>query len=148
MMSVYDLVKESVKQGGFELDDKLRMLTSIMLVGQISVEEYEELTELAAQHANGETEPSDTNILGALRTLNVEIEGIKARLAKLEETNAEEPVEVIPEWERWNGLPTSGYQFGDKVRHLGVVYISNFTGLNVWEPGIQGTEALWTKLEG
>ena len=144
MMSVYDLIKESVKQGGFKLNDKLRMLTSIMMVGQISVEEYEELTELAAQHANGEEEPSGANILGALRTLNVEIESIKARLSKLEEANTEEPVEIIPEWERWDGLPTSGYQFGSKVRHLGVVYISNFTGLNVWEPGLPGTEALWS----
>ena len=147
MMSVYDLIKESVKQGGFELDDKLRMLTSIMLVGQISVEEYEDLTELAAQYANGETEPSDNNILGALRTLNAEIESIKARLTSLEEANTEEPAEEIPEWEHWNGLPTSGYKFGDKVVHQGIVYISNYVGLNVWQPGTQGTEALWSVVE-
>lgn len=24
------------------------------------------------------------------------------------------------------------------------IFTLNFTGLNVWEPGAQGTEALWT----
>ena len=77
--------------------------------------------------------------------INSELADVKARLVKLEEAGGEEVVEdEYPEWERWNGLPDSGYKFGDKVTHLGVKYISNFVGLNVWEPGLQGTEALWT----
>lgn len=144
MNSIYKLVEDSIKIGGFELADKLRQLTSIMLIGQIDPIEYDELVRLAQEHANPETEPGEANILGALRTINVEIEAIKARLAKLEEVNNEEPVvDEYPEWERWDGLPTSGYKFGDKVTHQGVKYISNYTGLNVWEPGVQGTEALW-----
>ena len=145
MNSVYDLAKTNIMLGGFKLEEKLRELTSIMLVKQISVEEYEELADVAAKYADAETSPNDTNILGALRTINAELVGIKARLADLEEANAVVPEEEeYPEWERWDGKPDSGYQFGAKVTHLGVKYISNFVGLNTWEPGLQGTEALWT----
>lgn len=148
MVDIFNLAQSTIKNGGFKLDDKLRELTSIMLVGQIDPFEYDELTRLAQQYANAEVEPADTNILGALRTINMELANIKARLAKLEEANAEIPVEdEYPAWERWNGLPDSGYKFGDKVMHLGVKYVSNYVGLNVWEPGLQGTEALWTKVE-
>lgn len=148
MVDIFNLAQSTIKNGGFKLDDKLRELTSIMLVGQIDPFEYDELTRLAQQYANAEVEPADTNILGALRTINEELASIKARLAKLEEANAEIPVEdEYPAWERWNGLPDSGYKFGDKVMHLGVKYVSNYVGLNVWEPGLQGTEALWTKVE-
>lgn len=148
MVDIFNLAQSTIKNGGFKLDDKLRELTSIMLVGQIDPFEYDELTRLAQQYANAEVEPADTNILGALRTVNMELASIKARLAKLEEANAEIPVEdEYPAWERWNGLPDSGYKFGAKVTHLGVKYVSNYVGLNVWEPGLQGTEALWTKIE-
>ena len=148
MNSIYDLVKINIELGGFKLSDKLRELTSIMLVGQISVEEYDELTSLAAKYASGETEAGDTNILGALSTLNLELSDIKARLAALEAVNGEaSEEEEYPAWERWNGLPDSGYKFGDKVTHLGVKYVSNYVGLNVWEPGLQGTESLWSVID-
>lgn len=149
MDSIFNLAKTSIEVGGFQLKDKLRELTSIMLVGQIDPIEYDELVRLAQEYANKETDPNETNILGALRTINAEIARINARLDALEEAKGEAPTEeAIPEWERWNGLPSSGYKFGDKVIHLGVVYVSNYTGLNVWEPGLLGTEALWTVVEG
>lgn len=148
MVDIFNLAKTSIEIGGYELAKKLNELTAIMIVGQIDPGEYEQLAELARKHADPETEPGEANILGALRTLNAEIEAIKARLAKLEAAGGEGPAEdEYPEWQRWNGRPTSGYQFGDKVIHQGVKYISNFTGLNVWEPGVQGTEALWTIVE-
>lgn len=148
MNSIYKLAEESIKIGGFVLEDKLRQITSIMLIGQIDPIEYDELVRLAQEYADTETAPSETNILGALRTLNKEIEAIKTRLARLEEANDEEPVvDEYPAWERWNGLPTSGYRFGDKVTHQGIKYISNYVGLNIWEPGLMGTEALWSVIE-
>ena len=148
MNTIFELCKNTIELGNFDLNSKLRELTSIMLVGQIDPFEYDELTRLAQQYANAEVEPADTNILGALRTVNEELASIKARLAKLEEANAEIPVEdEYPAWERWNGQPDSGYKFGDKVTHLGVKYVSNYVGLNVWEPGLMGTETLWSVIE-
>ena len=148
MNTIFELCKNTIELGNFDLNSKLRELTSIMLVGQIDPFEYDELTRLAQQYANAEVEPADTNILGALRTVNEELASIKARLARLEEAHNEAPVQdEYPAWERWNGQSDSGYPFGAKVSHLGAKYISNYVGLNVWEPGLQGTEALWTKVE-
>lgn len=148
MDSVYDLAKASIMLGGFKLAEKLRELTSIMIVGQIDPGEYEQLAELARQYANEETKPEEANILGVLRLLKDENEDIKARLAKLEAANGEEPVEDdYPAWERWDGIIEHGYKFGAKVTHLGKRYISEFVGYNTWEPGLLGTEQIW-KLVG
>ena len=47
----------------------------------------------------------------------------------------------IGEWEQPDS--TNGYSLGDRVMHNGKVWESTFDGSNVWEPGAQGTEALW-----
>lgn len=144
MVDIFNLAKASIELGGFELKDKLDQLTSIMIVGQIGPTEYEQLVELARKYANPETAPSEANVLGALRALNAEVEDIKDRLKKLEEASGEEIIEEeIPEWEPWDGQPTSGYRFGKKVRHFGLIYVSEYVGLNTWEPGLLGTEQIW-----
>lgn len=45
------------------------------------------------------------------------------------------------EWEQPG--PENGYSMGDRVSHNGKIWESTFDGANVWEPGAQGTEALW-----
>lgn len=146
MNDIVILARDSILNGNYNLGEKLRELTAIMIVGQITVEEYQTLTQLA--YENADKESTEQNILSAFRTINVELVEIKKRLSALEDAGNELPsIEEYPEWERWDGQPTSGYQFGDKVTHMGVKYISNFTGLNVWEPGVLGTEALWTVVE-
>ena len=146
MVDIFNLAKTSIEIGGYELNDKLNELTAIMIVGQITVEENQTLTQLAYEHADKDS--TQQNILSAFETINKELIEIKNRLAALETANNETPVEdEYPEWERWDGLPSSGYQFGDKVTHKGVKYISNYTGVNVWERGVLGTEALWTVVE-
>ena len=139
MNEIYNLCKEAILNGSYELGEKLRELTAIMIVGQISTDEYQALTQLAYEYADKDS--TKANILAAFETINRELVEIKNRLAALETANNEPPVEdEYPVWKRWDGLPDSGYQFGDKVTHLGVKYISNYTGLNVWEPGVLGTE--------
>lgn len=146
MDNIFTLARETILNGGYDLGKKLRELTAIMIVGQITVEEYQNLTQLAYEHADKES--TEVNILAAFQNINTELVAIKNRIAALEAANEETPVEdEYPEWERWNGQPDSGYKFGDKVTHIGVKYISNFTGLNVWEPGALGTETLWTVVE-
>lgn len=48
---------------------------------------------------------------------------------------------IIPDWEQPDS--TNGYQYGDKVKHNGKIWISIFNGSNVWEPGTVGTESMW-----
>ena len=47
---------------------------------------------------------------------------------------------TIPEWEQPES--TNPYSRGDKVRHLGKIWISDLDN-NVWEPGVYG----WTEVE-
>lgn len=51
--------------------------------------------------------------------------------------------EVIPEWEQPDS--TNPYMKGDKVKHSGKTWISAVDN-NVWEPGVVGTESLWTEI--
>lgn len=52
--------------------------------------------------------------------------------------------DVVPEWVQPDS--TNGYSTGDKVTHNGVVYES-LVDNNVWEPGVSGTESLWSVVE-
>lgn len=52
-----------------------------------------------------------------------------------------EPEEGYGEWVQPDS--TNGYSMGDRVMHNGKIWESTFDGANVWEPGAQGTEALW-----
>lgn len=52
-----------------------------------------------------------------------------------------EPEEGYAEWVQPDS--TNGYSLGDRVSHNGKIWESTFNGANVWEPGVQGTEALW-----
>ena len=52
-----------------------------------------------------------------------------------------EPEEGYGEWVQPDS--TNGYALGDRVMHNGKIWESTFDGVNVWEPGVVGTEALW-----
>lgn len=52
-----------------------------------------------------------------------------------------EPEEGYGEWVQPGA--DNGYSLGDRVSHNGKIWESIFDGSNVWEPGAQGTEALW-----
>ena len=51
--------------------------------------------------------------------------------------------DVIPEWEQPDS--TNPYMTGDKVTHNGKTWIS-LVDNNIWEPGVTGTEALWSEV--
>lgn len=50
---------------------------------------------------------------------------------------------VIPEWVQPDS--TNGYSIGDKVVHNGSIWASTVDN-NIWEPGVVGTESLWTEV--
>lgn len=51
---------------------------------------------------------------------------------------------VIPEWVQPDS--TNGYSIGDRITHNGITYES-LVDNNVWEPGVTGTESLWSVVE-
>lgn len=53
----------------------------------------------------------------------------------------------IPEWEPVVPGVFDGYELGQKVTHNGKTWISTYEqGLNIWEPGVVGTEAMWKEV--
>ena len=51
--------------------------------------------------------------------------------------------DVIPDWEQPDS--TNAYMIGDRVRHYDRIWESLINN-NVWEPGVLGTETLWTEV--
>ncbi len=49
----------------------------------------------------------------------------------------DDPSIEFPEWVRPTGSE-DGYEYGRKVSHNGKHWISNYNGVNVWEPGVFG----------
>ena len=56
---------------------------------------------------------------------------------------SENPEEILP-WEQPDS--TNGYEKGAKVTHKDRIWESFFDGLNVWEPGVSGTENIWIEV--
>ena len=52
----------------------------------------------------------------------------------------------IPEWKRPQPGIFDGYTVGQRVTRNGKTWESVYDGLNVWEPGAVGTEALWKEV--
>lgn len=52
----------------------------------------------------------------------------------------------IPEWEQPVPGIFDGYEFGQRTTHNGKTWESTYEGLNVWEPGVPGTELLWREV--
>lgn len=51
--------------------------------------------------------------------------------------------DIIPEWQQPDS--TNGYSTGDKVRHYDKIWVSVVDD-NIWEPGVEGTESLWSEV--
>lgn len=57
------------------------------------------------------------------------------------------PPGEIPEWEQPVPGVFDGYEFGQRVTHIGKTWESTYKdGFNVWEPGAIGTETLWKEV--
>lgn len=52
--------------------------------------------------------------------------------------------DIIPDWEQPDS--TNAYMIGDRVRHYDRIWESLINN-NVWEPGVLGTETLWTEVK-
>lgn len=58
------------------------------------------------------------------------------------------PPGTVEEWRQPQPGVFDGYTLGQRVTHGGRTWESTFDGLNVWEPGTVGTEALWKEVTG
>lgn len=144
------ILENVIKSGKFDLARATAIIESGYISGEYSEEEHEELIALRDQHLKPESQAPE--MLEVLKRLEEKYAALEERVKALEvhgEEGAENPVEPdeYPEWHPWNGIPGTGYKYGDKVTHEGAKYHSEYAGENTWEPGVLGTERIWVKEE-
>lgn len=131
---MYDIIKNVINSGRYELMDMLNKIDTIWVQGDLSDEQRTELVALAQSNADPEQSyaPLQTQIDEAFS----KISALETRVAALESGGGEspepEPEDEWPEWVQPTGAHNA-YRNGDKITYNGKHYISTMDG-NVWSP--------------
>lgn len=141
---MYNIIKNIITAGDYKLADLQHKIKKLHLLGDLTEEQMDQL--LALTVGNVSTDAERPAVLAMLQSLNNKLEALTNRVAKLEGGSTDEggDAEGFPTWEAWDGI-SDKYQHGAIVSHQGQLWVSTFTGQNVWEPGAPGTEALWSE---
>lgn len=137
---MYGIIKSVITAGGYKLADIRHRIKKLYLLGDLTEEEMDELLSLASGGVSTDAERPE--VLQMLRSLGEEITALKDRVKALE--GDEEETADYPVWKPWDGI-SKDYLYGAVVSHNGELWISNYSGQNVWEPGAAGTESMWVK---
>ena len=137
---MYNLIKSVIANGGYKLADIQYKAKKLYLMGDITEEQLDEIMRLAADGVNSDAERP--GVVEMLTNLSARIEVIEAHLFG----DAEPDTEGYEAWMPWDGL-SDKYQYGAIVAHDGKLWISEYTGQNVWKPGTLGTESMWIEYE-
>jgi hypothetical protein len=133
---MYNLIKTVINNGGYKLTDIQYKAKKLYMMGDITEEQLDEVLRLASAGVNPSAERPE--VLDMLKSLSDRIEAIEKRLdGDITPDTGEYEV-----WTPWDGI-SDKYQQGAIVEHNGKVWISEYNGQNVWEPGAVGTDALW-----
>lgn len=155
---MYDVIKNVIESGRYELNDMLKKIDTIWIQGDITDEQKKELIMVAQANAD----PSQSNaplqeqieeISKKQIALEETVRALSATVQKIKETVESggtvvpepepQPQEEYPAWEPYNGIPPVKYQVGSKVSHNGKKWESMVAN-NVWEPGAFGVdESIW-----
>ena len=122
---MYEITKNVITGGRYELSGMLRRLDVIWLQGDLTDEQHTELVELARSHAD----PAMT------ATLTRRMEAVEARLDALEQAGAESPDAPAEEWPAY--VVGRSYRTGDQVTFEGRHYICRLpvhVDQCVWSP--------------
>jgi hypothetical protein len=158
---MYDVIKNVIESGRYELNDMLKKIDTIWIQGDITEEQKKELVMVAQANAD----PSQSNaplqeqieeISKKQIALEKTVRALSAMVQKIKETVESggtvvpepepQPQEEYPAWEPYNGIPPVKYQVGSKVSHNGKKWESMVAN-NVWEPGAFGVdESIWKEI--
>lgn len=135
---MFNTLKIAIASKKYDLPAISKKIDTLWLGGRLTDEERTQLQNEALANLSVENERPDMLIM---------LEELARRVAALEAIHAEDNTEnTYPEWMPWNGL-TTDYQPGAIVSHNGKLWKSVYSGQNVWEPGVIGTETLWVVYE-
>lgn len=134
---MYHVMKSVITAGGFKLTDIQHKVKKLWLQGDLTEEQADQLTALAASSANADAERPE--LLQMIQTLAAELSELKSRMDTLEGVKTEGEASGYPAWQPWDGI-SNLYRFGAVVSHRGKLWISRYSGQNVWEPGTAGVQ--------
>ena len=138
---MYNLIKSVINAGGYKLAEIQHKAKKLYVMGDITEEQLDEIMRLASGGVNADAERPE--VMEMLRSLSNRIDAIEKRLDGETAPDTGE----YEDWQPWDGI-SNKYQYGAIVRHNGELWLSNYAGQNVWEPGAAGTDALWVKYVG
>ena len=144
-MKAYDIVERAILTGGYDLQAMAAKIDTMYAADRLTADEWQKLRKLCLDHLR----PEDTRpeLQQQMEYLAARVTAAEARLDALEagqsgETGGEA---VYEDWVQPIAGLTDKYKQGAIVRHNGKLWQSTYHGQNVWEPGVLGTEALWTE---
>lgn len=134
---MYNNVLTIIQSGDYDLADLSKKIDTLWLKGYLTDDERESLTNLAIEKSTPDS---------ALPSLSERVAELEKRVAKLEgdaSAGGDTGSDDWPEWVRPTGVHDA-YAKGAQVTHRNEKYVSKIDA-NVWEPGVFGSELLWTK---
>lgn len=126
---MYDIVKNVIQSGRYELTDMLKKIDTLWLQGDLTAEQRTELTELSRQHADPAN--SYAPLQKQIDTLFLNYAELAGRVLALEGGTTPEP-EEWPEYIQPTGSHDA-YNTGDKVTYKDKHYTCKMDGC-VWSP--------------
>ena len=134
---MYNSVLIVIQSGEYNLSDLTKKIDTLWLKSYLTDDERESLTKLAIEKANPDA---------GLPSFSERMAALEKRVSKLEgnlSSGGDSGSSDWPEWVRPTGAHNA-YAKGSQVTHNGERYVSQIDA-NVWEPGMFGSESLWTK---
>lgn len=139
---MYDIIKLTISSGDFKASELCHRIKKLYAMGDLDEPQLEELLSLLVEHANATQERPDW--LTVAQALAERIANLEAQLSVASSQSITE-LDGYPDWKSWDGL-SDQYQKGAIVRHQNQLWISAFSGQNVWEPGTVDAR-FWAKYE-
>lgn len=134
---MYNSVLIVIQSGEYNLSDLTKKIDTLWLKSYLTDDERERLTKLAIEKANPDA---------GLPSFSERMAALEKRVSKLEgnlSSGGDSGSSNWPEWVQPTGAHDA-YAKGSQVTHNGEKYVSQIDA-NVWEPGVFGSESLWTK---
>ena len=134
---MYNSVLIVIQSGEYNLSDLTKKIDTLWLKSYLTDDERESLTKLAIEKANPDA---------GLPSFSERMAALEKRVSKLEGNLSSGGNSGSSDWPEWV-QPTGAhdaYAKGSQVTHNGEKYVSQIDA-NVWEPGMFGSESLWTK---
>lgn len=141
---MYNIIKNVLKTGNFELSDIKQKIDTFWLKGNITDYQRQELKKLAEDGAKAE---NSVDVLRKLAELEKTVADLEAKVAALENSGTESPEEPEEAVTYDEFVTGKWYYSGDKITFNGAVYECTAPEgtVCVWNPS--DYPAYWSKIE-